>query len=129
VSTLIDRRSLHTDSLYLEVNYARAVVTKKWKYIAVRFPEEIQRQITPENRKEFNLAGERQVDYYRGHLEFPGYYHDDQLYDLENDPEERLNVIKLPENQEVLETLRAFLKGYSHKIPHRFGEFSPSEFN
>ncbi|MCP4413980.1 MAG: sulfatase-like hydrolase/transferase, partial [Gammaproteobacteria bacterium] len=37
----VDRKSV-----YLEVIYTRAVVSDEWKYIAVRFPKEIQKNIT-----------------------------------------------------------------------------------
>ncbi len=119
------------ESLYMEVTYTRAVVTKDWKYIALRFPEHIAQRITEENRREFNQEGasysigssnESRVRY-DSDKKFPGYYDHDQLYDLRKDPGEQNNLAKNPEYKTVMSKMKSELKKYSQQLPHRFGEF------
>ena len=45
------------NSLYMEVAYTRAIVTKDYKYIALWYPKDIQRLITKTNRREFTHEG------------------------------------------------------------------------
>ena len=114
--------SLH-ESLYLEVVYQRAVVTKDWKYIAVRFPDKINKQITPDNRMEFTIEGKRGEDRYHNETKFPGYYDDDQLYYLVDDKGEQNNLANDPEYSDKLEEMKLILKEYSENLPYAFGEF------
>ncbi len=125
---LLQEEKLHSDALYLEIVFTRGVRTPRWKYIAVRYPPEIQDRITSETRDQFNFSGEMAQDRYRGDEKFPGYHDADQLYDLENDPEEQVNLFNDPTYAEIVREMRAYLTGYSRRIPHRFAEFSPKEF-
>ncbi|MEM1305487.1 MAG: sulfatase-like hydrolase/transferase, partial [Planctomycetota bacterium] len=90
------------DSLFGELGYARCVKTTEWKYIAVRYPEAVQRKIDrgekfPAFRDHPPL--DRPYLTRNGHLGHnasaanPLYFESDQLFDLVNDPEERTNVI------------------------------------
>lgn len=119
-------------SLYLEITYTRGIVTKDWKYIAIRYPEAISRQITPENRKDFNQEG---TSYSVGSInanrvrydsdkKFPGYYDYNQLYDINVDRNEQNNLAKNPKFNTKLKELQEELKRYSKELPHRFGEFN-----
>jgi arylsulfatase A-like enzyme len=110
-------------SLYLEVVYQRAVVTKDWEYIAVRFPDRINQQITPENRREFTIEGNRGEDRYQNETQYPGYYDDDQLYDLAADRAEQHNLAGDPEYAGKLEEMKSILKEFSKDLPYAFGEF------
>jgi len=120
------------DSLYLEVVYSRGVVTKDWKYIAVRFPKDVQAQITAANRKEFNQEGARFSSKsitgplavrYNADKDFPGYFDDDQLYNIADDPAEQVNLAGDPKYAGKLEEMKQKLKKYSKNLPHAFGEF------
>jgi len=120
------------DSLYLEVVYARGVVTDDFKYIAVRFPEDVEKQITPENRREFNQEGARFSSKsitgklavrYNADKDFPGYFDDDQLYDLRNDPMEQVNLAGDEKYAGKLNEMKEKLREYSKNLPHAFGEF------
>ncbi len=125
----VDR--LH-DSLLLEVAYTRGVVTKGWKYIAIRYPKEIASKITESNRRQFNqegtrfsantIAGKKRVRY-DADKDFPGYFDDDQLYNLAKDPREQNNLAAGPQYAEKLKEMQSLLKEHSHKLPHEFGEF------
>lgn len=120
------------EETYHEIGYARAVKTEKWKYIAVRYPPEIQRRIDAgEKFPAFNDAPPLSKPYLvaNSHLGFnssrnnPNYFQSDQLYDLENDPQENTNVFE--SQPAVVTDLKARLSGYLKTFPDRpFGEFT-----
>ncbi len=114
--------SLH-ESLYLEVVYQRAVVTTDWKFIAVRFPDRIKKEITPENRIEFTIEGERGKDRYHNETYFPGYYDDDQLYNLADDKGEQINLACDKQYSNKLEEMKLLMKKYAKDLPFALGEF------
>jgi len=116
------KSSIH-ESLYLEVVYQRAVVTKDWKYIAVRFPDRVNEQITPDNRREFTIEGKRGQDRYFNETKFPGYYDDDQLYYLVDDKGEQSNLANDPKYAEKLDEMKLIMREYSRDLPYAFGEF------
>jgi len=120
------------DSLYLEVTYTRGVATKRWKYIATRFPEKVRRQIAAGEvaERELNQEGSTTVKgkkgmrvRYNSNKVFPGYYDRDQLYDLAADPGEQKNLAADPAHAAVLAELKKKLADYSRNLPHTFGEF------
>ena len=106
------------ESLYFELGYARAVIKGNYKYYAVRYPE-YALNWTPEQRaaelERYNKGREfrnmnivnRDPEKAFSHLEvvpgggaaehetygiLPGYFDPDQLYDLEKDPGEQVNL-------------------------------------
>lgn len=115
-----------------EIGYARAIKTEKWKYIALRYPPAVQRRIeagekfpgfkgSPPPSKPYHVAN--------SHLGFnssshnPHYFETDQLFDLENDPQEKSNVIE--KNPEVVADLKSRLTRHLKTFPDRpFGEFT-----
>ncbi len=121
------------ESLYLEITYSRAVVSEDWKYIAVRFPERIARQITPENNREYNQEGTRfsanmpngsvRVRYHADTL-YPAYFERDQLYHLSVDKEEQVNLGCESMYQDKLLEMKQLLEEYVGDFPHSFGEFN-----
>jgi hypothetical protein len=110
------------------------VKTAEWKYIAVRYPADVQRKIA--NGKIFNgFQGEKLPRPYltrNGHLghhaarKNPHYFETDQLYNLKADPEENKNVFaQHPEvAKRMKRELAKALRGFS-KRP--FGEFVPAK--
>jgi len=112
------------DSLLLEIAYAKAVVTDRWKYIAVRFPDKISKDITPENRKEYAQDGKRKKPSYKADKLYPAYYDDDQLYDLKADPKEQNNLAQNPQYKSKLLELKKLLKEHLKDRKHSFGEFT-----
>lgn len=94
-----DRKPLR-NALFAELGHSRAVKTKEWKYIAVRYPSDLQSRI--DQGRLFNgFKGEKlKLPYLtrNGHLghyaaaKNPNYFQRDQLYDLKTDPEELKNV-------------------------------------
>ncbi|MEM8782092.1 MAG: sulfatase-like hydrolase/transferase [Planctomycetota bacterium] len=116
---------------YMEVTYTRGVVTAGFKYIATRFPERIAETLTPDNRRRINPegAGESFGDpdggrvRYNKHRIFPGYFDDDQLYDLRADPGEQHNLAADPAHAAALAEMKSHLHRFSADLPHPFGEF------
>ena len=130
---LLDSKRKGREWLALEMGYARGVVTKKYKYIALRYPKNIQDKITDENRKSYNWQGKPWIDYKSdfpkdaiGHLpvyvKFPGYYDYDQLYDLEKDPMETANLAADDAYKSVLEKMKRKLREHIKSTAQRFGE-------
>ena len=86
------------DEAYLEITYTRGSVTATWKYIAGRFPSEIQKdalnnpgKYTQEGLTTTNdtLAGIVRSRY-NAHELHPHYF--DQLYNLDQNPKEQHNL-------------------------------------
>lgn len=120
-------------SLFLEITYSRAVVTNRYKYIAVRFPKDIREQITNDKNNLYNQEGTlysannpfgKNKARYNADQLYPGYYDRDQLYDLQNDPEEQSNLVSNPKYEKVLIEMRALLAEKMKDLPHNFGEFN-----
>lgn len=121
--------TLHED-LFGELGYARAVKTRRWKYIAIRYPDEVQAKI--ERGETFNGFQGREIDRpylgRNGHLghhaarQNPHYFEPDQLYDLEEDPRETVNLAgKYPDVvRKMKERLAAHLETFENRP---FGEF------
>lgn len=118
-------------SLFGELGYSRAVKTKDWKYIAIRYPEDVQDKI---DRGETFAGYQGEIlDYpyltqnsHLGHfasLNNPHYFELDQLYDLKADSAETVNVID--QHPEVVAQMRELLSGYLQSFENRpFGEFT-----
>ncbi len=134
------------ETLFFELGYARAVIKGKYKYYAVRYPgyaenwslEERAAALERYNqvRRIMNLgiANEDPGKPF-SHLEVipgggiaehgsygtrPGYFDADQLYDLEADPGEEVNLAGDPDYQEILGKMKEELKGYTKSLPGRF---------
>jgi arylsulfatase A-like enzyme len=124
------------EDLFLEITTERAVVTDDgYKYIAVRFPPEIQSAVDDgaryqhsgdpagEHLDRFMTRHDLDVRYGAGE-DFPGYFDDDQLYDLVADPAEQHNLADDPDYRSRLDALRDRLRDYCAGLPHEFGEFT-----
>jgi len=125
------------DVLLLEVTYARGVVTRDWKYIALRYPPAVREQVDQGEPKtyawdgtarrvkvgnQWNREGDVEIAY-GANKDFPGYFDTDQLYDLRNDPYEQTNLASDPVYADRLRTMRGSLKEALKGLPHTFGEF------
>ena len=120
------------DSIFGELGFSRCVKTKKWKYIAVRYPKAMQDRIN-RGEKFSNFTGHPPVSRpyltRNNHLGFhaalvnPHYWEIDQLYDLQNDPEEKINVYdKYPK---VASKMKGLLSKYLDSFAARpFGGFT-----
>lgn len=144
------------DSLYFEIGCSRAVLKGQWKYLAVRFPNEIRnmprerRQAIVDKyvaRRDGALEKDARpfvgVDKPFGHIgDMPGgrgseqpairfygkHYHDaDQLYDLSTDPDEQNNLAGDPKYAEILSMMKKELRRLLMQVPGGFGEFKPAD--
>jgi len=130
------------DSLYAEMGHTRAVVTRKWKYIAFRVPPS--REFTAEEQRLYEDRAERdktgltqkmgcRVTHMQGSTpgevppawqSHPDHFFDkDQLYDLENDPEELKNLAYDRQYASVLKDMKRKLREQCLKLPGTFAEF------
>ena len=118
------------DYLYFELGYARAIATKEWKYISVRYDSEKEQKIL--KGKMFNGFKNRKIPlpYYtrNSHLGYhssrhnPLYFERDQLFDLINDPKEKTNLYS--ENHKELKKLKSLLIKTLKSFPNRpYGDF------
>jgi len=117
------------ESLYLEMTTERAVVTDdNWKYIAVRYPPEIQKRVDAgEQFTHWGVRYDGDVHHtYGADEDFPAYFDQDQLYDLDTDPHEQHNLADDPAHADRLKQLREQLRGYCDALPHEFAEFTDS---
>jgi len=127
------------DSILLECQYPRAVVTPSWKYIAARAPDEVVKRMEADairaekegTRRRVSWAGEDNAKqkFSKGvkndsDRDFPGYFDPDQLYDLERDPFEQNNLVNNPEYKTVLAEMKETMESYLVTMPQEFGEFT-----
>ncbi len=117
--------------LFGELGHSRAIKTKEWKYIAVRYPPQLQRRI---DRGEIfmgfdgepipmpYLTRNSHLGHYASKVN-PNYFEPDQLYNLNTDPEETENVFR--QNPEVAEMAKRALERELAMFDQRpFGEFT-----
>ncbi|MFR9545389.1 MAG: sulfatase-like hydrolase/transferase [Rikenellaceae bacterium] len=123
VDMLLRGASLKRDAIYSEVVYQRAVITKKWKYIATRFTPDVAKNVTEENRTDYSIEGMISKDRYNNQDFYPAYYDDDQLYDIENDYNEQHNLYSEEEYAETREKMRSLMQDFISKLPYDFGEY------
>ncbi len=103
------------DSVYLDIGYQRAVVRKDgMKYLAVRFPDELQKQVA--DGQELDLRGRKTTGRKVARA--------NELYDIRKDPHERKNLIEKEETAKTRQELEALLSGYCKRLPHTFWEFT-----
>ncbi|MDP7379427.1 MAG: hypothetical protein QF516_15110, partial [Pirellulaceae bacterium] len=113
--------------LYLEMGAARATVTKDWSYIAVRYTKE---QIA--SIKKASLKNLPRAMAYIGRLgigvrgaDRPGFFDEDQLYDLKSDPREMKNLAYREDQATRITAMRRLMQQDLEVIGRPFGEFIP----
>ena len=115
------------DHVYLEMGAARAAVTKDWSYIAVRHTKEqvgaIQKASPQNLPKALSYIGRLGIGV-RG-ADHPGFFDEDQLYNLETDPKEMQNLAHDERHADRLREMRALMKQDLEAIGRPFGEFIP----
>ena len=133
-------------TLYHELGYTRAVRVGKWKYLAIRYPQQYENMTLEERtrlldewnkerrRKHIEIVTEDPKAPFShltalpggGHAEsrstgsYPGYYDRDQLYNLEDDPTEQVNLANNPEYKAKLEEMKKALNQITGDLPGDF---------
>ena len=146
---LTGRTKTLRDSVYCEIGYTRAVCTDRWKYIAFRIPPSKQmtkaQRIAAVEKYAANKAQREDEEFHAdpdaplSHMGFPQgqateqanalkkhaktYFDADQLYDLENDPNEQRNLASDPAHKAKLVEMQALLKKHLAGVPGTFAEF------
>jgi len=121
--------------IFIEISYCKAVVTKKYKYIAARPPMFVYESFKQDSLAAIKENRRRKVSWdgqnwnwpgvvYDIDRDFPCYFDKDQLYDLQKDVFEQKNLAYLPEYQAVLAEMKNRLKKQMVNYPFKFGEFS-----
>lgn len=114
------------DALFFEIGHTRGVVTAQWKYFALRYSPEMRQLI--ETKKlgrppyHMDVSLNLQETALKRH---PAYWDADQLYDLQADPDEKVNLYKDARHAKTVADLQARLKGWLSAFPRPFGEFAP----
>ena len=115
------------DHVYLEMGAARAAVTKEWSYIAVRHTKEqvaaIQKASPQKLPKALSYIGRLGIGV-RG-ADHPGFFDEDQLYNLKTDPKEMQNLAHDKRQADRLREMRSFIQHDLEAIGRPFGEFIP----
>ncbi|MHC4564788.1 MAG: sulfatase family protein [Planctomycetota bacterium] len=152
MALLTGRTKRTRESLYCEIGHTRAVVTKRWKYLAFRVPpsrrqskaERLRareryyadnpgkkpKEIDPEARITHihRVPGGDGTEHSSALKHYAENYFDaDQLYDLENDPRERTNLAADPKYKSILEKLKAKLRAHLAGVPGTFAEFKKAD--
>ena len=113
--------------LYLEMGTARATVTKDWSYIAVRYTKDQIASIkkaTPQNLpKAMSYIGRLGIGV-RG-ADRPGFFDEDQLYDLSKDPKEMKNLAYKKSQTNRIKEMRYMMEKDLEAVGRPFGEFIP----
>ncbi len=142
------------NTVFGEMGQARAVIKGKYKYIALRYSDYTKNMSISERKAWMGAMTtymyaigrppfENDINGPFGHSgqipggwdneqkamkKYPAYYEPDQLYDLNADPEEQINLANNAEYHNVLTDMKKELSGYLAKLPGGFAEFKKDEF-
>ena len=118
------------DHLFFELGFSRAIRTKDWKYVTVRYDDATNQRIA--NGDTFNGPNGTQVPlpFYIPNVSlgslsagsYPLYHVKDQLFDLNNDPFEEVNLFGLNDEKatELRNTLRTELLTFENRPYQEF---------
>ena len=114
--------ALPAEDLFFEFGYARALLHSKWKLVALRYPQRlIDAMASGEldeapNHSNMRLQGQMNIAIEA----YPSYFDPDQLFDIEQDPDERHNLADDPAYAEVLAMMKARLQLHLDTFNHPF---------
>ncbi len=115
------------DHVYIELGFGRAIRTKDFKYIAIRYPQEhvkavkraplekLPQMLAPLNRSGIGVRGAAN----------PNFYYDDALFHVARDRQELENLVDQPEYRSKLQEMRKLLTETIETTGRPYGEFVP----
>ena len=138
--------------LYFELGYARGIRIGNWKYMAIRYPEQLENMTLEERtavledwndkrrRRHLNIVTDDPTQPF-SHLtaipgggdaekfstgSYPAYFDRDQLYNLAQDPNEQRNLAGDPKYAAHLKAMQTALKEQLATLPGGFGDLKPN---
>jgi arylsulfatase A-like enzyme len=112
------------EAVFLEIGWTRAVVTQRWKYLALRYPPDVQELIAATREKVYHMRPLAPLQHH-ALLRHPNFYDPDQLYDLRDDRAETANLAYDQERAADLAGLRERMSTWLRTFEeHPFGEFT-----
>lgn len=98
--------------IYAEAGFTRAIIGERYKYIAMRFPEEeIKRFSDSWEVYAPNHVGRHKQSHAQIAMQhYPSYFSQNQFYDLSQDPYEQVNIFSDSTRLPILKNLRTELK-------------------
>jgi arylsulfatase A-like enzyme len=129
-----DEEEFDHRELYFEFGYHRGLRFGKWKYIAWRLPERMLEQMKQGEVEFFDTLGKpidpeniRPTVVVPTVPRHPHFFEADQLYDLENDPDEKENLAESPEHAATLTEMRERLQTILDTFDHPFNVTEPRD--
>ena len=116
------KKSVH-DELFFEIGWTRAVCTDRWKYLALRYSMDAQEEMKKQGKRFYHMSA-LEPHQHNVLLEHPNFWDPDQLYDLNVDNDEVVNLAYDPAYADVLNDMKTRLKEWLATFGnHPFGEF------
>jgi arylsulfatase A-like enzyme len=114
------------DHVYCEMGAARAVMTRDYAYITLRYTQEQLAAIRAGDKRTIKSVLGLSGGVSRSWNKHPDAISADQLYDLRKDPEAQDNLAGSPKHRATLNDMRAKLTASLKQFPDRpYGEFVP----
>jgi arylsulfatase A-like enzyme len=122
-SILLSHDAMRTEEPFLiEMGYAKAIIYKNWKYIALRYEPTKIEDIYAQNEGWPDYRGKRKINDLVL-ASFPNVMDKDQLYDLNADMFEQKNLAGDSRYAEILKEMRGYMSNAVADLPHNFSEF------
>ena len=122
-----EKEKIH-DEVFLEIGWTRCVVTERWKYLALRWPESAmelkERKKALPGFKFIYHSRALEPHQHNALLWHPAFFSQDQLYDMSNDPHETSNLSEMPKHAVVLNDMKDRMKNWLNTFDNPFGEFT-----
>jgi len=121
VPALTKGKTLDRDHLFFETGLTRGIVTQRYKYIALRYPERYKQAVIDGSvDKAFDHMGMNHLLSLISMKFKKNYWDADQLYDLKKDPNEECNRAGDKEYEAILADLQNKLRGWIDKMNYTF---------
>ena len=115
------------DFVYAEQGPARSIKTRDWSYISIRYTtDQIEQTKGSRAERAFKTLGGLSGGISRAALQHPGAFESDQLYDLNADPNEQVNLANKPGQEMRIQKMQKMLVERLNGFEGRpYGEFLP----